>query len=87
MARNVRPNVRLVAGHGSGPCVFSCMRWHGVEHLATYGGETAYTLSVMTHREQSWKVARGALPDGEPRVGEIELDSMAEYYGGLVAPE
>ena len=55
--------------------------------LATYGGETAYTLSVMTHREQPWKVARGALPDGEPGVGEIELDSMAEYYGGLVAPE
>jgi uncharacterized phage-associated protein len=55
--------------------------------LATYGGDTAYTLSVMTHREQPWKVARGDLPDGVPGHTVISPASLAEYYGSLVAPD
>ena len=54
--------------------------------LGTYGADTAYSLSVMSYREQPWKVARGTLPDGEPGFGVIALDSTAEYLGGLVAP-
>ena len=55
--------------------------------LAAYGGETAYTLTAMTYRERPWKVARWPLPDGEPGSAEIPLDSLAEYYGELVASE
>ena len=55
--------------------------------LAAYGDKTAYTLSVMSQRERPWRAARWPLPDGEPGSAEIPLDSLAEYYGGLVASD
>ena len=55
--------------------------------LAAYGNETAYTLTAMTCRERPWRAARWPLPDGAPGSAEIPLDSIAEYYGGLVASE
>lgn len=55
--------------------------------LATYGDDSAYSLSVMTHREHPWKAARGDLPDGQPGFTIIAVDRLAEYYGALVAPE
>ena len=55
--------------------------------LEAYGGYSAYQLSIMTHHEHPWLVARDGLPEWEPSDAVISHASMAEYYGSLTAPD
>lgn len=52
--------------------------------LKRYAPYTAFQLSSFTHRERPWKEARGNTPDGEKCDTVISLESMVEYYGGLI---
>ncbi len=52
--------------------------------LQTYGAMSGADLSALTHREAPWLLARSGLADGERGNSQIPLDSMAEYYGGLL---
>ena len=52
--------------------------------LGFYGKKSGYELSALTHREAPWKRARKGLIEGEPGHQEITLESMLDYYGGLV---
>ncbi len=51
--------------------------------LKFYGDKASQWLSDLTHSENPWKDARGALPAGARCSSEITLDALAEYYGGL----
>jgi uncharacterized phage-associated protein len=46
-----------------------------------YGRFSAERLSVMTHNDAPWRVARGVLPDDEPCDATISFEQMAYYYG------
>ncbi|KRD04945.1 hypothetical protein ASE48_20100 [Mycobacterium sp. Root265] len=48
-----------------------------------YGDKSAMWLSDLTHREQPWREARGALEPGAPSDTEITQAAMAEYYSSL----
>jgi uncharacterized phage-associated protein len=75
---------------------FALVRWDGNPDALTapqketvdsvlrfYGDKSPQWLSDLTHMERPWKVARGALADGERGDQEITLESMAEYYSSL----
>jgi len=50
-----------------------------------YGKKPPQWLSDLTHREAPWKNARQGIPEGARSNALISLESMAEYYGSLVA--
>ncbi|MGH8828323.1 MAG: Panacea domain-containing protein [Jiangellaceae bacterium] len=52
--------------------------------LEFYSPMPAHELSELTHRERPWRDARGDLPPGAPCKAEITVNSMYEYYDGLV---
>jgi len=52
--------------------------------LEAYGDRTSQWLSDLAHMEEPWKAARKGLPDNYRGFNEITLDSMMEYYGGLI---
>ncbi|RIQ21269.1 Panacea domain-containing protein [Jiangella rhizosphaerae] len=52
--------------------------------LQVYGGMPAHELSELTHRERPWRDARGGLPAGAMSSATITVESMYEYYDGLV---
>jgi uncharacterized phage-associated protein len=52
--------------------------------LKVYGGMSGADIAALTHREQPWLRAREGLADGERGNSEITLESMSEYYGGLI---
>jgi uncharacterized phage-associated protein len=52
--------------------------------LEAYGTKTAQWLIQLTHREKPWLDARIGLAPGEAGYQEITLESMAEYYSGLI---
>lgn len=51
--------------------------------LQTYGGETAYMLELMTHRELPWIEARGGLPKDADCQTVISPDTMKFYFSKL----
>ena len=53
--------------------------------LKYYGKKSPHFLSRLTHQEQPWIRARDGLNPGERGQNEITLDSMSEYYDGLLA--
>ncbi len=48
-----------------------------------YGRYNPQYLSELTHSERPWLEAREGLSAGERGCTAINLDTMAEYYGGL----
>jgi uncharacterized phage-associated protein len=52
--------------------------------LEAYGDKTSQWLSDLAHLEEPWKTARKGLPDNLRGFNEITLDSMMEYYSGLL---
>ena len=61
---------------------------HLTEVLKVYGGFTATDLERLTHREEPWKEARGAIPNHQPSRAIITHDAMKRYYGSrLQDPE
>lgn len=52
--------------------------------LDFYAKKSGFELSALTHREEPWRRARKGLAEGEPSHREITLESMLDYYGGLV---
>ena len=53
--------------------------------LSEYGDQSAQYLSDLTHREAPWRDARAGLAPHERSTRPISLESMTEYYGGLIA--
>lgn len=51
--------------------------------LRDYGDMEPYDLRELSHSEDPWKNARGALPEGARGDTIITKDSMGEYYGSL----
>jgi len=51
--------------------------------IRDYGEFSSQQLSDLTHSEKPWKDARRGIPDGERGDTVIDLDALAEYYGGL----
>ena len=47
----------------------------------TYGGFTGDQLESLTHSEDPWIIARGALKPWEPCNTPISHEAMREYYG------
>ena len=43
---------------------------------------TARQLVVATHDERPWREARRELPDGASSDAKIDLDTMADFFGG-----
>lgn len=52
--------------------------------LKTYGHMSPADLSALTHREIPWILARTGLAEGERGNSRISLESMSEYYAGLL---
>ncbi len=52
--------------------------------LDFYKSKSGLELSALTHREAPWRLARRGLAEGERGHREITLESILEYYGGLV---
>jgi len=52
--------------------------------LGYYGDKSAQYLSELTHIEEPWIQARKGLGQGDRGGSEITLESMAEFYGGLL---
>ena len=52
--------------------------------LRDYGDRTPYELREQTHFEEPWKKARAGLPEDVNCQNVISLESMGEYYGGLL---
>ena len=52
--------------------------------LKAYGCKDSEELSRLTHEESPWQAAREGVPIGERSSNEIKLDSMADYYSGLL---
>lgn len=48
--------------------------------LDSYGNLSASQLSLLTHSEDPWKIARNGIADLEPSSEVITKTSMAEYY-------
>ena len=53
---------------------------HLVEVMGVYGTMTAYGLELLTHDEEPWRNARGALAVDEPSTSVISLDDMKRFY-------
>lgn len=53
---------------------------HIEEVLESYGGETAYELELLTHREWPWLKARDDLPSDERSNNIISQETMQEYF-------
>jgi len=51
--------------------------------LDTYGELSGRTLSQLTHDEAPWREAREGLASTERSAKPIDVDRMAEFYGGL----
>lgn len=51
--------------------------------LDFYGDKTGQWLSELTHSEAPWLNARAGLSPTERGNNRIQLNDMAEYYGGL----
>ncbi len=49
--------------------------------LGAYGDKSAEWLSRLTHREEPWRLARGALPPEAPSTAVITRESMTTFYG------
>lgn len=56
---------------------------HFVEITDIFGVESAVSLEIMTHREQPWIEARGALPNDAPSNAKISKDTMRAFYRAL----
>lgn len=52
--------------------------------LKDYGDRAPYDLSEQAHFEESWKQARGDLPEEAPCQNVITVESMGKYYGSLL---
>lgn len=52
-----------------------------------YGGRSSQYLSDLTHMEDPWRLAREGVPEEKRSSKEITLESMAEYYGSLMADD
>lgn len=50
-----------------------------------YGRFSATQLSLMTHGELPWRLARGPLPESAPSKEEISVDIMRNFYARQVA--
>ena len=55
---------------------------HIEEVLECYGGESAYTLEHMTHKEWPWIEARDDLSPNQRSNNIISLSTMKEYFSG-----
>jgi uncharacterized phage-associated protein len=55
--------------------------------LDAYGPLSGHQMSVMVHREPPWTEARAGLAPGEPGRRPLDLESMQQYFGGLVSAE
>jgi uncharacterized phage-associated protein len=53
--------------------------------LDFYGKKSPYWLSELSHMEDPWREAYGDRRPGERCTEAIDLETMAEYYGGLTA--
>lgn len=51
--------------------------------LEHYGSKPAQYLSDLTHEERPWKEARLGIPEGSRGYAQINIATMAEYYGSL----
>jgi len=51
--------------------------------LAFYGNRSPQWLSDLTHKEEPWRTARGALPDRAPCQTEIKPEALGRYYSSL----
>ncbi|MBK7876321.1 MAG: DUF4065 domain-containing protein [Planctomycetes bacterium] len=49
-----------------------------------YGKRSAQWLSDLSHKEKPWKTARRGVPDGDRGAVVISLESMSDYYSGLL---
>lgn len=52
--------------------------------LRVYGGQSPFTLRLITHKEPPWKNAREGLKSEDPGYEDISLESMYNYYSTLV---
>ena len=52
--------------------------------LKDYGDRAPYELREQTHFEEPWKNARGNLSEEDYCQNVITLESMGNYYGGLI---
>ena len=50
------------------------------EVIETYGERSAAWLSQLSHSEDPWRKARGAIPDNVRSSAIIEPDEMQRYY-------
>ncbi len=79
-------------GYSGGPITNSIeeprFEQHLIKHieqvLECYGGETAFTLELMTHKEWPWIEARNDLPSDVPSQNIILIETMKEYFTKLV---
>ena len=55
--------------------------------LKNYGNRTPYDLREQAHFESPWKDARGNLSEDDSCQNVITLESMGNYYGGLIYGE
>ncbi len=55
--------------------------------LNYYGDKDGRYLSDLTHIERPWFEARNGLQPGERGNSVIELNTMVDYYGGLIETE
>lgn len=53
---------------------------HLREVMEVYGGMSAWDLERLTHAEEPWRKARGALPADEPSTAVIEDEEMRRFY-------
>ena len=53
--------------------------------IAAYDSMTATQLSLLTHAEDPWKLARGGMSDRARSNAVITFESMRTYYGTLAA--
>lgn len=60
---------------------------HINEVLQQYGGETAYMLELMTHKEDPWLEARWGLPTDADCSNIISLASMQKYFANLATEQ
>lgn len=55
--------------------------------ITSYGPKSGRDLSILTHAEMPWRMARVGLAPTAISTNEITLASMADYYGALDADE
>jgi uncharacterized phage-associated protein len=57
---------------------------HIEQVLECYGGETGFSLELMTHKEWPWIEARDDLAFNEPSQNILSIKTMTEYFTELV---